>query len=36
MRTKLMNVLIPMSLTLASLPAAAQTTGDRPDYWHYG
>lgn len=36
MRTKLMNVLIPMSLTLASLPAAVQTTGDRPDYWHYG
>lgn len=36
MRTKLMNALIPMSLTLASLPAAAQTTGDRPDYWHYG
>ena len=36
MRKKLMNALIPMSLTLASLPAAAQTTGDRPDYWHYG
>jgi putative membrane protein len=36
MRKKLMTALIPMSLTLASLPAAAQTTGDRPDYGHYG
>ena len=36
MRKKLMNALIPMSLTLASLPAAAQITGDRPEYWHYG
>ena len=36
MRKELMNALIPMSLTLASLPAAAQTTGDRPEYWHYG
>ncbi len=36
MRTRLMNALIPMFLTLASLPAAAQTTGDRPDYGHYG
>ncbi len=31
-----MNALMPMSLTLASLPAAAQTTADRSDYWHYG
>ncbi len=36
MRKKLMNALIPMSLTMASLSAAAQTTGDRPDYGHYG
>ncbi len=36
MRKKLMNALIPMSLTLASLPVAAQTIGDRPDYGHYG
>ena len=36
MRKRLMSALIPMSLTLASLPAAAQITGDRPDYWHDG
>ncbi len=36
MRKTLMNALMPMSLTLASLPAAAQTAADRPDYWHYG
>ncbi len=36
MRKKLMNALMPMSLTLASLPAAAQTVTERPDYWHYG
>ncbi len=36
MRKTLMNALIPMSLTLASLPAAAQTTGGRPEYWHDG
>ena len=36
MRKRLMSALIPMSLTVASLPAVAQTTGDRPDYGHYG
>ncbi len=36
MRKKIMNALMPMSLTLASLPAAAQTVTERPDYWHYG
>jgi putative membrane protein len=31
-----MNALATMSLAFASLPAGAQTTAGRPDYWHYG
>ena len=36
MLKKLMNALIPLSLTLVSLPALAQATAGRPDYGHYG
>ena len=36
MRHRLTNALIALPMALASLPALAQTTTDRPDYWHYG
>ena len=36
MYNKLMTALMPMSMTLASLPAAAQTLTERSDYWHRG
>ncbi len=36
MRRRLTNALMALPAALASVPALAQTTADRPDYWHYG
>ncbi len=36
MRNRLVTALTAMPLTFASLPAVAQTIGDRPDFWHRG
>ena len=36
MKKQLMTVLTAMSVTLLSLPAGAQTTTGRPEYWNHG
>jgi len=36
MRRRLMNVLMALPAALVSVPALAQTSADRPEYWHYG
>lgn len=36
MQNRLMTTLTAISLTLASLPAAAQTLTERSDYWRHG
>jgi len=36
MQKQLMTVLMATSLTLLSLPAGAQGTNGRPEYWHHG
>lgn len=36
MRVHLRNVLFALPVGLTALPAFAQTTTERPDYWHHG
>ncbi len=36
MRRRLTNALMALPAALVSVPALAQTSADRPDYWHYG
>ncbi len=36
MRKRLTNALMALPTALLSVPALAQTSADRPDYWHYG
>jgi putative membrane protein len=36
MRRRLTNALMALPAALGSVPALAQTSADRPDYWHYG
>ncbi len=36
MRRRLTNSLMALAAALVSVPALAQTSADRPDYWHYG
>lgn len=36
MRTPLTNVLMALPAALVSAPALAQTSANRPEYWHHG
>ena len=36
MRRRLTNALMTLPAALVSVPALAQKSADRPDYWHYG
>ena len=36
MQRRLTNAFMVLPAALGSMPALAQTSADRPDYWHYG